>query len=976
MKKLFLLFAFLLMANTAYSATFYVRPSGGTSSQCNGQTNVDYSAGVAPACAFNHPAWALGAFGTDGLMSGGDTLIIKNGSYMIGVGMPNTVGCSYGNPRNCILDIPPSGSASTPTRILGEEWNTGCSTKPELWGQASAKAVFDLTGASNIELQCLDLTDHDTCGYEQTNIPNECVKPNGSNTSSVGPYALYGIFSLGTTNLKMWNLDIHGFATFGAYTSDLHGNIDVSNVNIDGNYSGGWDGDTRTAGGSGSLQDGTLRAHKLNVRYNGCREEYPRSSSFSHSDYSHCTAQDNQGYGVYGDGMGSFDVAGTWIFTEPNISWNSSDGLDLLYGTNNTNVYIDKGTFLANNGNGLKISGKIVEVTNTALVGNCMYLRLANKLAFPSTFNSCRTNGLPIAITPVLGSAFKFRNVTSSSGMPPNGDGTAFLEISNYRQTCNGTETYDFKNLIGYNHSTTGSWTSGNGFYNSNLTGSCLTAFNNRTVTYSKLYNYGGTHAGTGNSSTAPAWVGTINQSIPSNISSIMLSSNVGGGDASTYWNTSTDVYNFPQNASIDQGALQYGTDSSYLLKQDGQACVADSDCANGDCSNFACSGSCTTTGGACASGATCCSGYCNGSSLCAVPTTCGDGNIQPGEVCDTSGPNLNGNNCIQEGFTAGNLGCSSDCLSFDTSSCNNLVVFPLSPILDNFNRANGGIGSNFNVYTGGLNVSSNAVVGTTASTTNLGIWSLGSFTANQEAYITVASGGTNSDKLSLYLRGNLATQNGYLVYVDPGASSILLMKLTGGATSTLATVSQTMGAGDSIGASFVGNTFTLYYIDISVSSDWVPLTSVTDSTYTDGGTIGFSIIGGTGTPDMTVDNFGGGSIVPVVCGNGVKEGTEICDGSDLGGQNCNDRGFASGNLACLTNCTGYDTSGCATASTCGNDTIESGESCDGSALNSLDCTDFSFASGTLSCNSNCLSFNTSACISGGSGITGGVIIK
>ena len=40
------------------------------------------------------------------------------------------------------------------------------------------------------------------------------------------------------------------------------------------------------------------------------------------------------------------------------------------------------------------------------------------------------------------------------------------------------------------------------------------------------------------------------------------------------------------------------------------------------------------------------------------------------------------------------------------------------------------------------------------------------------------------------------------------------------------------------------------------------------------------------------------------VCGNGVREGTESCDGSDLGGQTCQSRGWDAGTLACNSDCT------------------------------------------------------------------------
>jgi len=45
------------------------------------------------------------------------------------------------------------------------------------------------------------------------------------------------------------------------------------------------------------------------------------------------------------------------------------------------------------------------------------------------------------------------------------------------------------------------------------------------------------------------------------------------------------------------------------------------------------------------------------------------------------------------------------------------------------------------------------------------------------------------------------------------------------------------------------------------------------------------------------------------VCGNGIKESGEECDGTDLGGATCESLGFASGELSCTDQCT-FDTSG------------------------------------------------------------------
>jgi len=46
-------------------------------------------------------------------------------------------------------------------------------------------------------------------------------------------------------------------------------------------------------------------------------------------------------------------------------------------------------------------------------------------------------------------------------------------------------------------------------------------------------------------------------------------------------------------------------------------------------------------------------------------------------------------------------------------------------------------------------------------------------------------------------------------------------------------------------------------------------------------------------------------------CGNAVIEGVEVCDGVALGDATCGSLGYAGGTLACLADCTGYDTAAC-----------------------------------------------------------------
>jgi hypothetical protein len=67
------------------------------------------------------------------------------------------------------------------------------------------------------------------------------------------------------------------------------------------------------------------------------------------------------------------------------------------------------------------------------------------------------------------------------------------------------------------------------------------------------------------------------------------------------------------------------------------------------------------------------------------------------------------------------------------------------------------------------------------------------------------------------------------------------------------------------------------------------------------------------------------------VCGNGIKENGEQCDGSDLGGASCSDSGCGGGLLTCTAQCTLNDTlcTGCGGGGSCNlNTSCDAGEIC------------------------------------------------
>jgi len=113
---------------------------------------------------------------------------------------------------------------------------------------------------------------------------------------------------------------------------------------------------------------------------------------------------------------------------------------------------------------------------------------------------------------------------------------------------------------------------------------------------------------------------------------------------------------------------------------------------------------------------------------------------------------------------------------------------------------------------------------------------------------------------------------------------------------------------------------------------------------------------GGTGT---------GGGTGGAFCGDHIKNGTEQCDDPDLGGATCataTNNSSSTGTLACNPDCT-FDTSQCSASPFCGDGVVNGTEQCDGSDLGGATCATVvgSGSTGTLACNPDC-TFDTSQC--------------
>ncbi len=402
------------LARTSY----YVRLDGGSASQCSGRADAPYpGSGAGRDCAWSHPFWALPP-GEAPRIAGGDILTIAPGSYRIGFGAPNTGACDAAGAFGCTLAALPSGpDAAHPTRLVGKGWESGCPSKPELWGSERAWQVLDLTGTSNALVACLEITDHSGCVEFHTG-GLACER----DTPPYGDWAAVGIFAADSRRVTLRDLDIHGLAGRGVLAGRLT-DWTVEDVRIAGNGSAGWDGDI-----DGDDHDGgTLVFRRFAVEWNGCGETWPGGAPVG------CWAQSAGGYG---DGVGTGFTHGVWIIEDSRFLHNTSDGLDLLYLEPPGRVEMRRVLAAGNAGNQIKIRGDAV-LENSVAVGDCAFFH-----GKPFTFDvdDCRALGGTLEIDLDAGSRVELTNNTLY------GEGDCLVGIS--VAGCNGSETVRARNNV------------------------------------------------------------------------------------------------------------------------------------------------------------------------------------------------------------------------------------------------------------------------------------------------------------------------------------------------------------------------------------------------------------------------------------------------------------------------------------------------------------------------------------------------
>jgi hypothetical protein len=404
---------------------YYIRPDGGSAEQCTGLVDAPYpGGGDHQPCAWDHPFRALPPGGPPRI-SGGDTLIVGSGHYMLGYSAPGA-----GNPDVCYPDgayachmppIPSGPDPAHPTHLLGAGWDAGCADPPELWGTQRSDLVLNLTDSSNVEVACLEITDHSGC-VEFHSGELACER----DAYPYGEWAARGLYAEDSVHVTLRDLNIHGLASAGVHAGRL-ADWTVERVRIAGNGWAGWDGDLWEGDDSNS---GTLLFRRWTVEWNGCGETYPGGEP---------TGCWGQTAGGYGDGVGTGATGGDWIIEDSAFLHNTSDGLDLLYHSLGGHVVLDRVRAEGNAGNQVKIAGQVT-ITNSLLVGNCAFFE---GQPFTHNVDTCRALGNTLELAYTGGERVSIVNSTfygQGDGLVGGGPREGYA--------CDGTETLVARNSV------------------------------------------------------------------------------------------------------------------------------------------------------------------------------------------------------------------------------------------------------------------------------------------------------------------------------------------------------------------------------------------------------------------------------------------------------------------------------------------------------------------------------------------------
>lgn len=182
--------------------------------------------------------------------------------------------------------------------------------------------------------------------------------------------------------------------------------------------------------------------------------------------------------------------------------------------------------------------------------------------------------------------------------------------------------------------------------------------------------------------------------------------------------------------------------------------------------------------------------------------------------------------------------------------------TFPATGVLDNFNRADGAIGSNWSVATVGYSIASNHLdVGSGGAI----YWSPATFGANQEAYVTLTTPDSTAEEIDLLLKHADIGQSYRLIEVwyQPanGKVQVWTYDPTADWVQRGSDIEVTFAAGDQFGARAKADGT----VEVYKNGSLVGSANVSGwSYYADGGAVGMWMVS---AGDAVLDDFGGGDV-------------------------------------------------------------------------------------------------------------------
>jgi hypothetical protein len=413
-------------AATPSPQTWYVRQHGGTPyingtqtplGQCDGLHDADYGGtGTDQPCAVgnlsylfydqvtaNHDQW---------MINGGDTVIVRQNpsGYQMGLtqlspawGGSATVPINCGNP-DCYMPTIPSGTASQHTKILGENYAscTSTSAKTLLYGSWAERFIFNVRNSQFVDVACFELTDQSNCGYKGSFSPN-C-------SNSTFNYGAYGVLETAMSSFDTFtDINCHGIGSecfFGAM-GDV--SFTLNRVRIQAPFTGIDTDDLPNGKDNISVTGGITMTNSI-TEFVGCTEEFPIAHNYP---YFQCLDQN----GGQGDGFGTANASGTYIFDHDIWRYNYQDGLDMLHSFPQS-VTVTNSQSYGNIGNSMKFgSADFLTLQNILSISNCE--RVGYTIGDepftpnPSNYTLCRAGGGNFLLNMTSYGKLTFQNITA-----------------------------------------------------------------------------------------------------------------------------------------------------------------------------------------------------------------------------------------------------------------------------------------------------------------------------------------------------------------------------------------------------------------------------------------------------------------------------------------------------------------------------------------------------------------------------------